>query len=435
MTSQTPVEIWHKILRYAISVPLFFDVNPAETYGVDSISNYYYELAYWDSERTRYSLRAVCKGWDAFLRRYNHRYVRLADVFHERIPVSVLPLAIRLYIEPDSMCECKQYCKIRQRLSGEPFWITLKNRMMAVLERATALVDENQRPLVWNLEILNGQLTRSGKDFELLKQRAPRLASLIGKAGHDLSTVNSLSDTLYTFTTDGDWGIDEPVPSDILSLSNLTTLYLCLISMNLPVQEWSLPSLRHLSIYYYGAVLNRNVEQRLIGMLKVLGGNLETMYFHSDIEAIPVSQELWKVCPNLLRVQMPYTWIEEPPKGHPIRTFRISAQSLAYYIDYAFVQAIPFLPKLPTPSDTSNRPPFFEVRLDQTWSRVLLRSESYIGSIAFFIFEHYVPYGVQLRDSEGVSFQNFVLYMLMHHWKRSSHRELRKFPTRYPLFF
>jgi hypothetical protein len=435
MASQTPVEIWHKILKYAISVPLFFDSNPAETHGIDSIANYYFELEYWESERIRYSLRVVCRGWNDFLQRYNHRYVRLADVFHERIPLSAIPLAIRLNVEPDSMCECKQYCKIRQRLSGEPFWITLKNRMMEVLERAIVLFDGSQDPQTWNLEILNGQITRTGKDFYYLKQRAPRLASVVGKAGHDLSDVNSLSDTLFTLTTDGDWGLDDPVPSDILTLPNLTTLYLCLISMKLPVQEWSLPSLRHLSIYYYGSVRDQNVENSLVAILQVLGGNLETMYFHSDIEAIPPPQELWKVCPKLLRVQMPYKWVNWPPNGHPIRCFRLSAQNLAYHIDFELTRALEFLPHLPASSNIHQNRSSFEVRLDQTWSRVILRSERYISELALFICDHYDPYGVQLRDSEGVTFRDFVLYMLIHHWKRSSHRNPRRYPTRYPLFF
>ncbi|PVG00653.1 hypothetical protein CPB86DRAFT_664198, partial [Serendipita vermifera] len=96
MTPQAPIEIWHKILKYAISVPLFFDPNPSEVYGIDSITDYYYEFSYWESERIRCSLRTVCKGWDSFLARFAHRYVKMTDVYHNRIPDSVLPLAIRI---------------------------------------------------------------------------------------------------------------------------------------------------------------------------------------------------------------------------------------------------------------------------------------------------------------------------------------------------
>jgi hypothetical protein len=452
MASQTPVEIWHKILKYAISVPLFLDTNPAETLGIDSIANYYFELEYWESEHTRYSLRAVCRGWNDFLRRYDHRYVRLEDVFHERIPLSAIPLAIRLNVEPDSMCECKQYCNIdtRQsllkRLLGKTSKLT--NRMK-VLERAMALVDASQGPLTWNLEILDGQVTNDGKGFDLLKQRAPRLASVIGNAGHHLSTVSSLSDALLTFTLSDHCGLEDPNFSDILNFSNLTTLRLSLISVDLLIEKWSLPSLRHLGVHYYGAYRNRDSQRSLIDILQVLGGNLETMYFHNNIEENLAPQELWTVCPKLLRVQMPYKWVSRPPNEHPIRCFRISVKDLVDYVDdrldfvdyvndgfiRALIHALEFLPIPPVISNIRQNRSDFEVRLDETWSRVLLRSNSYITGLALFICDHYHNYNVQLRDAEGVTFRNFILYMLLHHWKRSSYRSRRKFPTRNPLFF
>ncbi|PVG00651.1 hypothetical protein CPB86DRAFT_754532, partial [Serendipita vermifera] len=96
MPPQAPVEIWHKILKYAISVPLFFDSDPAEMSDIDSIVDYSWESSYWQSERDRHSLRTVCKAWDAFLKPYAHQFIDMMDVCHDIVPESALPLAIRI---------------------------------------------------------------------------------------------------------------------------------------------------------------------------------------------------------------------------------------------------------------------------------------------------------------------------------------------------
>jgi hypothetical protein len=36
-TERVPTEIWIKILRHAISVPLFLDTDPTESYGVEAM--------------------------------------------------------------------------------------------------------------------------------------------------------------------------------------------------------------------------------------------------------------------------------------------------------------------------------------------------------------------------------------------------------------
>lgn len=91
--SLLPIETWQTILRYAISIPDFLD--PAAFEG--ALSNFALtdpqcdrnnEAAYWCSERYRNTLQRVCKSWDMYLRSVEHRYVRIVDVWHHKIPTS-----------------------------------------------------------------------------------------------------------------------------------------------------------------------------------------------------------------------------------------------------------------------------------------------------------------------------------------------------------
>ena len=96
MSSRASVEIWHIILKYSISVALFFDTDPLETYGVEVIPRYFYEDEYWESERSRNSLRRVCRAWNEFLKDYDYRFVRLLDVIDGHVPVGSFSKAIRV---------------------------------------------------------------------------------------------------------------------------------------------------------------------------------------------------------------------------------------------------------------------------------------------------------------------------------------------------
>ncbi|PVG00652.1 hypothetical protein CPB86DRAFT_871728 [Serendipita vermifera] len=418
MASRTPVELWNKILKYAISVPLFFDPNPAETCGIDNFRNYYQEYTYWESERIRHSLRTVCKPWNSFLRRFNHRYVRLVDILHERIPNSALALAIRLNLEPDPLCTCSKFCRDHVKIVGQSVvFNSVGDKLVECFKKAVTSIDNTYGiTRTWNLEILDGQLTREGDEFLFLKGKAPLLAAIVRKAGCNLSTLGSLSESLLTLTTDGVWGLSELTTTDVLRLSNLTTLSLCLVSMNFPIQELALPSLKHLSIEYGDDLESQDPETSLMKILEILGQNLETMYFHAGCRFRPVPEELWSLCPRLIRIQIPYQWTEMPPNAHPLRIFRIMMDE---WDATSTPQGI--LSFLPTPSNLALNnalPSSFLVRLNQPWSKILFRSYNPTLRATFVIYDYYSSYGIVLEDYQGISLHFFIIYVLVNYWRR-----------------
>ena len=59
-----PVECWQEIFKCALHVPIFFDIDPTATYGVEALAKLSDETAYWESERTRNAMRRVCSSWN-----------------------------------------------------------------------------------------------------------------------------------------------------------------------------------------------------------------------------------------------------------------------------------------------------------------------------------------------------------------------------------
>ncbi|CAG8769632.1 5979_t:CDS:1, partial [Acaulospora colombiana] len=63
---------------------------------------------YWAAERTRNSLRRVCKPWDQYLRQYNHRFVRMFDVAHGVFPMQHLQSAMRISLGDHTKICCNR---------------------------------------------------------------------------------------------------------------------------------------------------------------------------------------------------------------------------------------------------------------------------------------------------------------------------------------
>jgi hypothetical protein len=150
------VEIWQMILRYAISVPIFFEANPVQACGYQQfIESYNNPRLYWRAERSRNVLRRVCASWNAYLKRYDHRYVDLMDVKHGHVPTFALPRAIRIEIS-----------------SGYP------DRYYG---RSKAEIDIlfPDLPGPWSLEILEGNAVSRFSDRIFKSGKAPLLKSIL----------------------------------------------------------------------------------------------------------------------------------------------------------------------------------------------------------------------------------------------------------------
>lgn len=270
--SRTPAEIWMKIISNAIEVPLFFETNPLETHGVNSLHAYNDELPYWQSEKTRNSLRRVCKTWNTFLKEFDHRFVRLTDVFHGRVPVKAIPIAIRLDTSFDRKCFCHSHCR---NWSGDIYTMEIKHQMEALLKN-TALTTKDSD--IWRLKILHGGLVNVPAIFALIQECAPNLGSILEwtlpiyyvTSGRLPSRLSTLTTTLH---------VSESLPSynSTISLSNLTTCHLKLLKLELPYAQWELPALRYLSIQVHSIKTAANALWALEKILELLGRNLLTL--------------------------------------------------------------------------------------------------------------------------------------------------------------
>ncbi|PVF93028.1 hypothetical protein CPB86DRAFT_716271, partial [Serendipita vermifera] len=99
LSSMLPVEIWQCILRYAISAPQVFDPDYwVERYPPWVINNRrHLDLEnYEEAETIRKDLQKVCRAWDEYLRRFAHRFVRMCDVAHGKVPARYLRSAARI---------------------------------------------------------------------------------------------------------------------------------------------------------------------------------------------------------------------------------------------------------------------------------------------------------------------------------------------------
>ncbi|PVF93996.1 hypothetical protein CPB86DRAFT_714178, partial [Serendipita vermifera] len=95
-----PPEIWQTILRYSISVPVFLDPDAVERISPWIVNQpdieWNDERSYWEAERTRNALQRTCRLWDVYLRRYEHRFVRMGDVAHGLGAAQHLKVAVRV---------------------------------------------------------------------------------------------------------------------------------------------------------------------------------------------------------------------------------------------------------------------------------------------------------------------------------------------------
>ena len=99
--SKLPVETWQTILRYVIFVPDFLDPDAYEgmlstEMWTENNSPLNDERVYGRAERTRNRLRRVAKSWDRYLRRFEHRFVRMLDICCGTVLPEKLKNAVRI---------------------------------------------------------------------------------------------------------------------------------------------------------------------------------------------------------------------------------------------------------------------------------------------------------------------------------------------------
>lgn len=407
--SHLPPEIWTEILKEAIDVPLFLEANFLQRNRPERLREYFYELPYWQSERVRNSLRRVCRDWDEFLKQFDHRYVRLTDAYHERVPKDAIRRAIRIDTSVDWGCECDDY---RQE------WTCLKGRdsnckgVFRVMVE-TMIEDPNQALGHWKLRILVGSISSKPALIKAIRRYAPNLGSIIGL----YFSLDFLSDRVYTF-------ISELLPKSHhlsnqspLTFSYLTAWSLTTLDLNLPFQNCKFPSLRYLHLWSIENHRHNDPMAAIEAILKVTGENLQTFILVYARIYQSISDEVWLLAPKLEVVELPCHWTRGPPSGHPLRTIRVSLQIIDEDGEILGGDFSPrtkeFIPGMGSNSWFRNSG--LEVRSNILWREIIFLYPRL--SPALWLTECYASINIKFSDAEEITFNQYIVFLIGAYWK------------------
>lgn len=319
-SSSLSVELWQAILRYSIGVADFFDPDAFEAVVAqhlisDTNSAKNNETEYWASEKARNRLQSVSKSWDSYLRPFEHRFVRMLDIWHGNVDPERLKRAIRVSFSRYN-CRCKPFCfpGISPSTGPLPFrafcWNTLGqtgNMDMVIAD----LMQEEHRVAEFtfclqqfrNVKTFIGTGCTYSGHFSLLLEQLPNIRHFYGK---------------------GYWGTREHSKPSRLMSNNVVTLSLhSRKGENYRSVEWNLPSLRYLRLKDDSEQpLSEFVISAVIPLLQGVGSQLRALYLYHRTEEPrrDVPKELWDWSPHLeiLRTGMSLTF--PPPFFHPIHT-------------------------------------------------------------------------------------------------------------------
>ncbi|KIM23369.1 hypothetical protein M408DRAFT_27932 [Serendipita vermifera MAFF 305830] len=331
-TSSLSVELWQTILRYAIGVADFLDPDAFE--GVvmqhlitDTNSSKNDETAYWYAERTRNTLQLVSKTWNTYLCQFEHRFVRMLDIWHEKLDPTMLRKAVRISFSRYH-CRCSSFCYVGL-LPNPPAtfrefcWKTLDAVNGIEMEIADMVQEEHRiADLVTcigrfqNVKTFIGpSCTYSGR-FSLLIDRLPKVRHFYGK---------------------GFWGTREhSKPSSVASDTIVTLSFHSRKGGNYHSVAWNLPFLRYLRFKDDSdEPLADFIANAVMPLMKAVGSHLRALYLYHRVEELrqDIPKELWDLCPQLetLRTGMSLTF--PPPFFHPIHTLIVCNEDQMTQID------------------------------------------------------------------------------------------------------
>lgn len=366
-----PAEIWQTILRYAIAVPVFFDSDALENWGLaDFISRYQDEDAYWEAEKYRNAFRRVCFAWNIYLQQFNHRFIRMNDVLKDHIPISAISQAIRLenYAVPRNGSDYSYACRI--------------------LNKAIS-----SSPGPWSLEILDGAIPEMNEVI-LQSNRISNLKCILGCDMHTIGQARALLPTLMLILADGRV---TTLSMKHLKSSMLTTLRIDEVSLN-ACCTWDLPSLRHFSFR-----VDSLTPLDFTNMLRSIGKNLITCMDNSRPTNAELPDEIWTLSPQLQHFKTSFIW----PTCSSLPT---SLFSITIPIEIVGWQEQPTLHRFPAIALLTAG--ITDVRFDWRWCPAVQYD---VRCLEYLLFG--IDYGIFLRDEEGTSFQDFIVATLSYYWK------------------
>jgi hypothetical protein len=365
---RTSVEIWQMILRYAISVPVFFEANPVETCGYQQfIESYNNTRLYWRAERSKNALRRVCASWNAYLKRYDHRYVNLMDVKHGHVPTVALPRAIRIEISDTS---------------GLAFG------------HSDAEIDIlfPDLPGPWSLEILEGNPISRFSDRILESGKAPLLKSILKAYSITWEEIIHLNPNTLVLSS----------PTKNLSqryeLLGLTTLWLRVNAVD-ELFNCSFPSLEHLSLFVQDG--GWGGPHDLIRLLQLHGRRLISFIDCSWFRPEKLPDEIWELCPGLERFGSSFSWPANLRIPSTLKLLHLSESLLFSRQKYMIPGA-----------------PLYDagviIRWNREWGALLWRAHVVMKYVVYAI-----DHGLSMQDASGITFQEFIVAILL--YRKHSH--------------
>lgn len=306
------VELWQTILRYAIGVTDFLDPDAfegviEEHLIVDTASLKNDEAAYWAAEKVRNRLQTVCKSWDAYLRHFEHRFVRMLDIRHRKVDIQKLEVALRVCFGGQH-CWCNEVCRSSstgfQKFCSETFQMVEPTRMVIA----------DLKTDFWFIS-----------DLIKIPQNFDRVQVLITpNCGFTYSFAKTLQKFggLRHFYGKGYRGTQERGVLGPMTAKNLVTLSMHTRTgrdyMNI---VWDLPRLRHLRLKADSSQeVSDFVDKSAMPILRVIGTQLVSLYFYHQYVDYDIPRELWMLCPNLERLHTGMSLVYHPPYFHPIHT-------------------------------------------------------------------------------------------------------------------
>ncbi|PVG04326.1 hypothetical protein CPB86DRAFT_778589 [Serendipita vermifera] len=319
-----PPEIWQCILRYAITAPEFLDPD----YWVDRfppwviVNRGKLDLGnYFKAEATRHSLRKVCRSWDEYLRKYAHRFVRMCDVVHGKVPIQYLRSAIRISFDkhPDWFCSD---CKLG------PYWLKQTEDFQkgnGYIGLCYRLISQYWQGL--EAEILDyglsGVYVHFIYDFfpphmfpnlQCVPSRTDSTSMLFWS--QVLDVVKSFPSLRHMYPN-YKWSEST---SMVLKSSILTTLVL---SFDIP-DRFSIPFTAQRGGKYDNPAW--------LPFIRIVGENLHSLSLPLEERCLQsrIPSEIWYLCPKLEDLCFLGQHTDKPPqKGHPLHSLRVSYDFLA----------------------------------------------------------------------------------------------------------
>ena len=273
-----------------------------------------YEKAYWKAERRRTLLRLVCKPWSDYcnLPRFQHRFVRMEDIWHNKIRETSLKTAIRVNFRFHE-CSCTERCLtasqggslalLRQRYNEFCLQViaSVGPMRMEIADFSSIDVDD----LAGSVALQNMKKVKT----LLTSVSSYKNIAILSREMQDLTHFHTYSS-----------GFQGPLVS--LRSSGLVSLHFNTRGV-VEYKEivWHLPSLRYLGIVYDGHFCSSTfLYDFLLPVLRVVGSRLRSLYVSTGPVDYKIPSDIWNMCPVLERIHASADMEAPPPDFHPLHT-------------------------------------------------------------------------------------------------------------------